>query len=58
MFNLNTCILEHFSVELHSSCGTDLGQSIKKATDNIHSICVDKPVYEIPTIQKTDKSIL
>ena len=40
MFNLNTCIFEHFSVQFHSSCGTDLEQSIKMATDNIHSIGV------------------
>ena len=36
MFNLN--ILEHCSVRLHGSCGTDLGRSIKMATDNIQTI--------------------
>ena len=38
MFDFN--ILEQCSVRLHGSCGTDLGRSIKMATDNIHSIGV------------------
>ena len=34
IFNLN--ILEPCSVRLHSTCGTDLGRSVKIATDKIH----------------------
>ena len=29
-----------YSVRLHSSCRTDLGRSIKMATDNLHSLGV------------------
>ena len=57
MFNLNICILEHFIVRSHSSCGIDLGRSIKMATDNIHSIGVVKPVYMIPTFPLTATAV-
>ena len=33
-------------IYLYGSCGTDLGRSIAEVTDNIHAICVVKPVYE------------
>ena len=36
VFMLNLNIFENYSVRLHSICGTDLGWSIKMATDNIH----------------------
>ena len=55
MFDLS--ILEHWSVRLNSSCGTDLGRSIKMATDNIHSIGVVKPVYGIQTFPLTTKAV-
>ena len=55
MFDLS--IFEHWSVRLHSSCGTALGRSIKMATENIHSIGVDKPVYGIPTFPLTAKAV-
>ena len=50
---LNTCISEHIIVRLHSIYGTDIGRSIKMATDNIHSIGVVKPVYGIPNFPLT-----
>ena len=53
MFNLN--LSKYCSVWLHSSSGTHLGRSIEKATDNIHSIGVVKPVYRIPTFPLTAK---
>ena len=55
MFDLN--MLEHFSVQLHSSWGTDKGRSIKMATYNIHSISVVKPVYGIPNFPLTTKAV-
>ena len=55
IFNLN--ILEHCSVRLHSSCGTDLGRPIKMATDDIHSIGVVIPVYGIPAFPLTAKAV-
>ena len=33
-------------IRLYGSCGTDLGRSIAEVTDNVHAICVVKPVYE------------
>ena len=55
MFDLN--ILEYCSVQLHSSCGADLGRSIKMATYNTHSIGVVKQVYRIPTFPLTAKAV-
>ena len=53
MFDLN--ILEHCIVRLHSSCGTDLGWTIKMSTDNIYPTLVVKTVYRIPTFPLTAK---
>ena len=36
-------------IQIHSSCGTDLGRSIAVVTDNIHAIGVVKPVNERST---------
>ena len=54
MINLNK--LENYSVRLHSSLSTDIGRSIKVATDNMNSIGVVKGVYGIPTSALNRKS--
>ena len=51
-------ILEHCSVRLHSSCGTDLGRSIKMATENSRSIGVVTPGYGISTSPLTATAVL
>ena len=55
-FDLN--ILKQRSVRLHNSCCTDLGRSLKMATDNTHSIDVVKRVEGIPTFPLTAKAVL
>ena len=44
-------------VQLQSSCGTDLGRSIKMAIGNIHSIGVVKPIHGIQTFPLTAKAV-